>query len=131
MKSFDVNWSGPELSYSNAPAVGLYSVSNGLVHYSLKVDINAVEEWGEGPYSITLPVEPAMDYIFRGGGFFLNGGMHLPLSIMARGGVKKAFLGYTALNGEDIPITSKVPVILRAIDTFFYSSGTYFGKDVE
>jgi hypothetical protein len=131
MKNFNPQWDGPLLKYSDAPYFGVYTCIDGLVNYSFRVDIEAVEEWGDGPYSVQLPKAPMTDYVLRNGGFYLNGGMQIPLLLLAKAGERTAYLGYVAQNGEDIPITSKIPSILRAKQTFFYSSGSYFTLDGE
>jgi hypothetical protein len=132
MKTFNPNLEGPYLDYTPTKVLGIYQISNGILTYSLKVDLDIVDDFGLGPYTVTLPEPPLTDCVFRDGGFFLNGGIHIPLCILAKAGESKAYLGYTAQNGEDIPILPLTPLVLRAKDTFFYSSGSYFigeGKD--
>lgn len=61
-------WSGTGLAYTGTPATGQYVQMGNLVFFNIKVLFSTVTNFGTGQYSLTLPIAPSSDYIFRDGG---------------------------------------------------------------
>jgi hypothetical protein len=131
MKKYTPEWEGPDLKASDVLSEGYYTEVNGLVNFYFKVVLDAVEEFGTGPYTVSLPVAPALDYVLRDGGLTLNFGGHLPLSLVTKAGEKKAILTYSAPNSEELPFLPTRPTVLMTSGgggTYFYGSGAYFSS---
>lgn len=124
-------WSGTGLAYTGSPVTGSYTRIGQLVHFWIKVSCSTVTNFGSGQYFLTLPFEPAEDYIFRDGGLH-EGANHYSLAADAEGGSLDLEMYYpsksTGNQVVDAAFTATAPKTLATTD-YFYVSGTYLAQN--
>lgn len=123
-KPYTSIWSGTGLTYTGTPTVAGYILFGSLCHFRIRVNLTTVTNFGTGQYFLTLPFEPADDYVFRDGGIHANTGSHYALMADAEIGELAMSLWHPGPGGQDAVTDHNSPHLLTVND-YFYISGTY------
>ena len=123
-KPYTSTWTGTGLTYTGTPTSAGYILFGSLCHFRIKVDLATVTNFGTGQYFLTLPFEPADDYVFRDGGIHANTGSHYALMADAEIGELEMSLWHPGAGGQDAVTDYNSPHTLT-VDDYFYISGTY------
>jgi len=103
---------------------GSYNQSGNIIFFYLKINFDSVTNNGTGPYTITLPVAPINNYIFRDGGFHSGVNNHYQVMLDVEPSSVNGTLWYPASDGQDQKISSNKPKAIAPGD-FMYISGIY------
>jgi hypothetical protein len=123
--SYTPIWTGTGLAYSSNPATGSYVKIGRLVHFTINVDCTTVTNFGTGQYSITLPFETSVQYVFRDGQVF-DDSANQHYRILGEGldSTTTMLLWYGGTT-NDLAFKYNTPVNPLAVADNWYVSGTY------